>query len=90
MFSEFRRYGIPYIFFNSVYSVYYTELLKIPRKYAEFRIAEFVEFRGISGNSVTFGVTEFRIILILQLQASIIGWGKGEMAQFKGTVLRDF
>jgi hypothetical protein len=47
VFSEFRRYGIPCVFFNSVYSVYYTELLKIPRNYAEFRIAEFVEFRGI-------------------------------------------
>ncbi len=58
--------------------------------YAEFRFAEFVEFRGISRNSVTFGKTKFRIILILQLQASTIGWGKGEMAQFKGTVLRDF
>ncbi len=56
----------------------------------EFRIAEFVEFRGISRNSLTFGVTKFRIILILLLQASIIGWGKGEMAQFKGTVLQDF
>jgi hypothetical protein len=90
VFSEFRRYGIPYIFFNSVYSVYYTELLKIPRNYAEFRFAEFVKFREISQNSVTFGVTKFCIILILQLQASIIGWGKGEMAQFKGPVLRDF
>ena len=39
---------------------------QIPRNYAEFRIAEFVEFRGISRNSVTFGVTKFRIILILQ------------------------
>ncbi len=39
---------------------------------------------------MTFGITKFRIIIILQLQASIIGWGKGEMAQFKGTVLRDF
>jgi hypothetical protein len=90
VFSEFRRYGIPYIFFSSVDSEYYTELLKIPRNYVEFRIAEFVEFRGISRNSVTFGVTKFRIILILQLQASTVGWGKGEIAQFKGTVLRDF
>jgi hypothetical protein len=44
VFSEFRRYGIPYIFCNSVYSVYYMELLQIPRNYAEFRIAEFRDF----------------------------------------------
>jgi hypothetical protein len=48
------------------------------------------ETRDTKTAAVTFGVTKFLIILILQLQASIIGWGKGEMAQFKGTVLRDF
>jgi hypothetical protein len=77
VFSEFRRYGIPYIFFNSVYSIYYTELLKIPRNYAEFRIAEFVEFRGISLNSVTFGVTKFRIILIFTTAGFYSRMGEG-------------
>jgi hypothetical protein len=48
VFSEFRGYGIPYVLFNSVYSVYYTELPKIPRNYAEFRFTEFVKFCGIS------------------------------------------
>ncbi len=55
MFSEFCPYGIPYVFFNSEYSVYYTELLKILRNYAEFRVAEFVDFRGISRNSAALG-----------------------------------
>jgi hypothetical protein len=31
VFSEFRRYGIPYVFFNSVYSVHYTEFRGIPQ-----------------------------------------------------------
>jgi hypothetical protein len=41
MFNEFRRYGIPYVFFTSVYSVCCTKLAKIPRNYMKFSVAEF-------------------------------------------------
>jgi hypothetical protein len=41
VFTEFRQHGITYLVFSSVHSVSGTELAKIPRKYTEFRVAEF-------------------------------------------------
>jgi hypothetical protein len=40
VFTEFRQHGIPYVFFTSVHSVGGTELVKIPRNYTEFRVAD--------------------------------------------------
>jgi hypothetical protein len=48
VFTKFRRHGIPYVFFTSVYSVSCPELAKIPRNYTDFRIAEFWMVRRIS------------------------------------------
>ncbi len=53
-YTEFRMF-VKFRIFRIVYG--------IALNYAEFRITEFVEYRGISRNSATFGVTEFRITL---------------------------
>jgi hypothetical protein len=39
--TEFRRQGIPSVFFTSVCSVFRAELAKIPRNSAEFRVRDF-------------------------------------------------
>jgi hypothetical protein len=59
--TEFRQHGIPYIFVTSVYSVCYTELLKIPRNYTEFRVTE---CSRIPRNSVRFlhGISQDSLI----------------------------
>ncbi len=62
MFLEFCLYVIPYVFLNSVYfRIVYGIALNSAK--AEFCIMEFVEFWRISRNSVTVGVTKFRVIL---------------------------
>ncbi len=80
--TEFRIYIFQFRIFRRLYG--------IAQNSAELCGIPYCGIRRIPRNSVTFGITKFRLILILQLQASIIGWGKGEMAQFRGTVLRDF
>ncbi len=90
MFSEFRRYGIPYFFLLRIFRILYgiaqnsAELCGIP--YCRIRRIprNFAEFRDLWCNDIphNFNFTTAGFY-------NTVGWGKGEMAQFKGTVLRD-